>query len=555
MITIFCDSESTIHLAFIRRFCAGKHAAERLKPCGETSDNVHGKLTVMILGGDNQIKSMGTEQVNAASFPEPSSRATSFKFSTSSGLCSTATLQNIPQGQQSCPMPVVTRSSCNLNAASYKRAFPQLDSSSAKHTVSPQTKNPLPAQSFGSLHTSITVSPLNPVLSVNADSSGINALNNNENSSGCTPYNQKKLHVLLNAKGKEINTDKSLIEKGTERKSNNPISDNGVDPLLTEKSEMQTTSTNITDDLTLQPHVIKAGVTVANSSEALDNDSDLDSPCWKGTLASCRSPFTVSGSVSSQRLEKELETSNSLNPLAPHFFPSNVKGSIDYCEIDCGRSDFLSFHKGESSAVYLSPREHKNMDSAKVGSHPYEAQTEYALVNNSRTSFLLNSAHMVQPSLVEDFTSNGELVAGENAEGSSAEIDDEHSNSTRVPVLAKEHIFSPSSSRVALHTDLTETRQDVSKPLSTPPKIDVQIVINAMQDLSELLVQNCSNSIHSLNEHERDVIQHIINNLYVFTTNRVGQRTPMPESTQTGIPSCPYKSTEHCKVWQVCVLV
>jgi hypothetical protein len=81
MITIFCDSESTIHLAFIRRFCAGKHAAERLKPCGETSDNVHGKLTVMILGGDNQIKSMGTEQVNAASFPEPSSRATSFKFS------------------------------------------------------------------------------------------------------------------------------------------------------------------------------------------------------------------------------------------------------------------------------------------------------------------------------------------------------------------------------------------------------------------------------------------------------------------------------------------
>ncbi|XP_023927945.2 uncharacterized protein LOC112039314 isoform X2 [Quercus suber] len=540
----------------------GKHAG--LKHCGETSGNIHGKLTGMILGGDNQIKSIGTEQVNADFFPEQSSRPVSFKFSTSSDLCSTATLQNIPEGQQSCTMPVVTSSSSKSNAASYRGSFPRLDSSSAEHTFSLPKTNPLPAQSFGSPYTSRTVSPLNPILSANADSVGFNALNNNENSTGCTPLNLNKLHVLLNAKCKEVYQDKSLIEKGNEQKSNEPIVVNSVDSLLTATSEIQTTSTNIPDDSILQPHVIKAGVTVESSSKVLDeNDSDLDSPCWKGTLASCRSPFSISGSLSSQRLGKELETSYSLNPLAPHFFPSNVKGSLDYHENECGRNDFLSFQKGETSAVYVSPRQHRNMDSAKVGSHPYEssggidtqcsddiyeAKKEFALFNNSRTSALLNSAHMVLPSLVKDCTYNGRLVTGANVEGSSQGIKDDVLNDlTVVPVLANEHVLSPPSSRVALHTDVTETHQDVAKSLSTPPKIDVQIVINAMQDLSELLVHNCSNSLHSLNEHERDIIQHIINNLYMFTTNRVGQKTPMPESTQTGTPSCPYKTTEHCK--------
>lgn len=556
----------------MRCFCAGKHAAEGLKHCGETSGNIHGKLTGMILGGENQIKSIGTEQVNADFFPEQSFRPISFKFSTSSDLCSTATLQNIPQGQQSCTMPLVPLSSSKLNAASYKGSFPRLDSSSAEHTFSPPKTNPLPAQSFGSPYTSITVSPLNPMLSVNTDSVGFNALNNNENSTCCTPLNLNKPHVLLNAKCKEVYHDKSLIEKDNEQKSNKPVVVNGVDPILTAASVIQTTSTYIPDDSILQHHVIKAGVTVESSSKGLDeNDSDLDSPCWKGTLASCQSPFGVSDSVSSQRLEKELETSYSLNPLAPHFFPSNVKGSLDYHENERGRSDFLSFQKGETSAIYVSPRQYKNMDSAKVGSHPYElsgkidtqcsddiyeVKKEFALSNNSRTSALLNSAHVILPSLLKDCTYNGRLVTGANVEGSSQGIkDDVHSDSTVVPVLANEHVLSPPSSRVALHTDVTETHQDVSKSLSTPPKIDVQIVINAMQDLSELLVHNCSNSLQSLNEHERDIIQHIINNLYVFTANRVGQKTPMPESTQTDIPPCPYKSTEHCKVWQVCVLV
>lgn len=563
---------ATIRLAFMRCFCAGKHAAEGLKHCGETSGNIHGKLTGMILGGENQIKSIGTEQVNADFFPEQSFRPISFKFSTSSDLCSTATLQNIPQGQQSCTMPLVPLSSSKLNAASYKGSFPRLDSSSAEHTFSSPKTNPLPAQSFGSPYTSITVSPLNPMLSVNTDSVGFNALNNNENSTCCTPLNLNKPHVLLNAKCKEVYHDKSLIEKDDEQKGNEPVVVNVVDPILTAASVIQTTSTYIPDDSILQHHVIKAGVTVESSSKVLDeNDSDLDSPCWKGTLASCQSPFGVSGSVSSQRLEKELETSYSLNPLAPHFFPSNVKGSLDYHENERGRSDFLSFQKGETSAIYVSPRQYKNMDSAKVGSHPYElsgkidtqcsddiyeVKKEFALSNNSRTSALLNSAHMILPSLVKDCTYNGRLVTGANVEGSSQGIkDDVHGDSTVVPVLANEHVLSPPSSRVALHTDVTETHQDVSKSLSTPPKIDVQIVINAMQDLSELLVHNCSNSLQSLNEHERDIIQHIINNLYVFTANRVGQKTPMPESTQTDIPPCPYKSTEHCKVWQVCVLV
>ncbi|KAE8055015.1 hypothetical protein FH972_011887 [Carpinus fangiana] len=535
----------------------GKHPAEGLKPCGEFSK--HGKLNGTITGGDSQIKSRGTEGVNSESFPEPNSQVTSLKFSTSSDMCSATTIQDIPHGQWSYTMPVVTWSSSNLDVDSYKRSFSQLDSLSAEPTVSPSPKNnSLPALSYGSQGTCTTVSPLNSVLSANSNFLGINALDKNDNSSvcnpeefyglnDCNPYSLKKPHVLQNGKGKEVCLDQSLIGKGNERKSDKSISVDGIVPLLMVKSE-------------LQPHAIKTGVSVESSSKILDeNDSDVDSPCWEGLA--CRSPFGVAEPVCSINLEKESETRNSLNPLAPHFFPSNAKGSIDYHENECRRSDFSSFKKGESSAVYLSGVL-KNMDSTKVGSHPSElsngiseAKKEYALVN-SRSSSLIKSSHVVQPSLVEDyFTSNGKLVIGANAEGSLKGIKDVvHTGQTRVPVLAKEHI-SPSSSGVGLLSDLTETHQDVSKSLSTPPNIDVQIVINAMHDLTELLVQNCSNGLHSLNAYEHDIIQRIIHKLYVFSRNRVGQRISMPESTQTGTPYCPYKPTEHSKVWQGCVCV
>ncbi|KAF5477955.1 hypothetical protein F2P56_004558 [Juglans regia] len=61
---------------------------------------------------------------------------------------------------------------------------------------------------------------------------------------------------------------------------------------------------------------------------------------------------------------------------------------------------------------------------------------EYALVNNSRSS-LLDSAHFVQPSLVEDyFTSDGKLVIGANTEVPLKGIEDiVHSGSTGVPIL------------------------------------------------------------------------------------------------------------------------
>jgi hypothetical protein len=586
---------------------SGKHPAEGLKPCGEFSK--HGKLNGTIIGGDSQIKSRGTEGVNSESFPEPNSQVTSLKFSTTSDMCSAATIQNIPHGQWPYTMPVATWSSSNLDVDSYKRSFSQLDSMSAEPTVSPSPKNnSLPALSYGSQGTCTTVSPLNSVLSANSNFLGINALDKNDISSvcnpeefyglnDCNPYSLKKPHVLQNGKGKEVCLDQSLIGKGNERKSDKSISDDGIVPLLMVKSE-------------LQPHAIKTGVSVESSSKILDeNDSDVDSPCWEGLA--CRSPFGVAEPVCSINLEKESETRNSLNPLAPHFFPSNAKGSIDYHEDECRRSDFSSFKKGESSAVYLSGVL-KNMDSTKVGSHPSEssngiseAKKEYALVN-SRSSSLIKSSHVVQPSLVEDyFTSNGKLVIGANAEGSLKGIDNVlrsgltslpvlakehalspssgvarltdltemhqdawtnaegslkgikdvvHTGQTRVPVLAKKHI-SPSSSGVGLLSDLTETHQDVSKSLSTPPNIDVQIVINAMHDLTELLVQNCSTGLHSLSAYEHDIIQRIIDKLYVFSRNRVGQRISMPESTQTGTPYCPYKPTEHSKVWQGCVCV
>lgn len=99
------------------------HATKGLNPCGETSYNINkcGNLTVKILGGDNQMKSGGVEWETAESFPKPKSMVTPFKFSTSSDMCSAATLQNIPQGQWLYPMPAFSGSSCDSVSLSLKK--------------------------------------------------------------------------------------------------------------------------------------------------------------------------------------------------------------------------------------------------------------------------------------------------------------------------------------------------------------------------------------------------------------------------------------------------
>ncbi|XP_008239255.1 PREDICTED: uncharacterized protein LOC103337863 [Prunus mume] len=276
-------------------------------------------------------------------------------------------------------------------------------------------------------------------------------------------------------------------DKGKGGKDGKPLSSEGIGALLKATSEPLITLTNIPDDFSLKHLGPKGAVSISKNLD--ENDSDLDSPCWKGTLASRQ--YGVSRSLSSDFVGNEQEVRNSLNPLAPQFFPRHAKAIVDYHANDYIGDDFSSFRKCESSAVNSSSKGHGPVDQA-----------------GSKSSSLIKG--------IGTQTSN-----------------DIHDLERVYPLLNN----SESGSVLNLPEGL-------SKLSSTHSKLDVPTILNTMHDLSELLVQKCSNDLDSLNEHKHDLMQNIINNLCMYIQHGDGGEVPISDITLTGTPYCPVKSTE-----------
>ncbi|XP_059662100.1 uncharacterized protein LOC132308123 [Cornus florida] len=416
-------------------------------------------------------------------------------------------------------------------------------------------------------------SALKPLISKNENCGGRFADSNN-NSIGHIPSSIKGTNVFLNV-------DDTSIDKGNEIKnctsaescsaykykssSSKPVSYDSMDPLCKEKFELQVTHSKLSDDIILEPFNAKTGLQVKVSSEMFDkSDSEVDSPCWKGTLAFRNSPFKNSGTLNSQHFKNGLEEGcSSLNPLVPQFYPCNERESGDCCEDKCFRDD-LSSSSMDSAVVNLSSREHQLADAVKAGLCSPKAGSEIGPqifsnipVTRKEPALLkeLNCSsekvsHLAQQSLLGDYLISEEKpVAGANVAGFVKDVRDASQNDLScVPSLVIGHVSSSPPYGIKVSTELTETLAGASNSLSTPPKLDAQTIVNAIHNLSEILVQNCSNDVYSLMEHENNTLQQVINNLYVCFKKSVGRRTPMPESSHPVTSYWPKKSTDLLEV-------
>lgn len=353
--------------------------------------------------------------------------------------------------------------------------------------------------------------------------------------------------------------DKSLVEKGKEIINGKSVSHISSDLLVMEKSELQVTSA---DDFNLENSCTMAGIGLKSSSIMLDeNESDLDSPCWKGLQNSKKFPSGDSESLNSHSLVNESEAGSSLNPQAPQFFPSHAKGSGDYFKNNYVGDFFSSFAEGEFSNSNLSCKEKQLMDTYKAGPEPpglsnaaglkppglnnatgyrlfngdHELGKESVMLKYTKSSSSLSSSQMAKPCLVDGvFTSKAMAVTEVNVEGfANGTKDTVHNRPVNMSVFAMGHIPNLSSSEVGALNDCSEILQFLSQSLSKCPKINIGIIVNVIHYLSELLVQNRSNDLDSLNEHEHEIIRHIINNLCMLIKHRVGDKTPMLDLAHT----------------------
>ncbi|KAF9673074.1 hypothetical protein SADUNF_Sadunf11G0111000 [Salix dunnii] len=514
----------------------------------------NGSSSVSLLASEH-VRPKSTRQIDTQHvlFSAVMSRTISSKFSTSSDVHSSAIVQDPHSG-----VPAISWSSNDSDIACFERRFSeQLDGCAAKGNAPPSSdSNPLCALESVSLGAGTSYSPFNHAWSQNLDSDGHDRVSKNDT----FWYSLDSLidcHATVD-KSKEVLHDEVLTDK-SKGKMSKPVTQEVMEPLSMEKSEPQITCPSRHIELASKSLGVKESDPIGDSSEIInENDSDVDSPCWKGKQIANQSTCEVSRPDNFQHFKSTRAACSNLNPLAPHFFPSYGKQKGNYRGTECERDDCLTFQKTESSMVSLFSREQTLQKPGTAGSSSSDQSSitethcsidmhvpnkEYELLTNSSSSPMLNSSCVFQPSIPEDyFISNGQLLTGHKVRGSGKVIEDAVPNgSTSLSLLASKHVISSSSRRVGVSSASSETHGLVTKPLCTPPKLDIQIVVKTMNQMSELLMQNCTNDLDSLNEHEHDIMKRIVYNLNACIRNRVREHTLTSESIHPRASYCVMK--------------
>ncbi|GAU35476.1 hypothetical protein TSUD_384310 [Trifolium subterraneum] len=271
-----------------------------------------------------------------------------------------------------------------------------------------------------------------------------------------------------------------------------------------------------------------------------DGDTDVDSPCWKGTMAISFVPSEIAQSVPFHHVEKPTEKHNTLNPRAPQFFPGIGYVQDNFVSLNStvpvntnllsGEDILTKTVMAEESLVELNKQEHEySTNISGIGK-------AFNMVNDrSSVDPLLNShSTTTQSSSKEKFTtSKGKLVTiggdvVEFAKGTENPRANRLTMSEIFPAKGHSPTSPASSSQVNIYnyTDLLKTFEGFSKSILESPKPSVKIVVDAMHVLSELLAQTCVDGVDSYSEHDLSMttILQTINNLNDFNAKVGGER-------------------------------
>ncbi|XP_052481603.1 uncharacterized protein LOC105765372 isoform X5 [Gossypium raimondii] len=466
------------------------------------------------------------------------------------GLISSSRPQHT-QSQLSYSVPLLSTSHCDSTIINNERCFPNLASCAAETLVSCAPKHfAYSAQTFKPSSASYNPPIVNPVPLENVAYGGIDALSKTDSYFGYV------VPGMIGSDMVQSPLDKVACQDLLLRTIVEPACNETKSPSIMAKSKLQIACPNVHEDLALEQHGAKAGIADDKCSSNSD-DSDVDSPCWPGTQAykslfSCsvpvnsedskgQSPFRVSVSPKLEHSKNEKVARNSLNPLAPVFIPANSKQKADYHQKDChGDNSLASQNIGALAAI--SSRENELLGSARAGTCPseriddigfhfsfdaYDSRLEYG----SPCCFQPpGKESVISESQLENVTGCMEGIANAtyNALDSVADMA-QAGQSSSISFPTTEISLTSHSIGDGVFSDLTQRFQE--PPKSTPPKLDVNLMINTIQFLSELLLQNYSFALGSMSEHEHDKILNIINNLYGVIRHWAGERGVRPESS------------------------
>ncbi|OVA03004.1 hypothetical protein BVC80_8797g20 [Macleaya cordata] len=538
----------------------GAPTGDCLTSCGEASGVLLGK-SVESLAGKYHIGQRDTDLLNAkcSSSLEENARASLCNMSRQSMFSSSSVF---PEDAKMPYREEPYRGSwtpLNANNNSFNRGFSPLDSCIGDPTVFyPSTafslgatsKSPTIGKSFSAPKKSSTSANVNFISRVG------NVFDNNEDLAGYTTStsNIKDPLIQLSAERRESIADISSINNEMGRidpifmnsspmrkdipSNHSPIVDNSWNHVFNRKQEHEVNQFNFCDTSTLTPvdaaATAGAGDPVESSLETFDQfNPAVDSPCWKGAPAFRFSPFAGKEAGTPQLLVKELAGCNGLKIQGPQVFPINDDDTVAISSPEHENSvSNKNAHAGDGNLSSSSPKPSLKVSNRNGVQFSYGSQEPIKgcfLPGVSQCSSNLKPFQMMQLSNEEDtVTFTGQLASECRVADSGI---DAKNGSSPVPINAKQHITTSPSSGVDAtidHTELFGEGSDISaKKLA--PKVDARLLINAMHNLSELLLASCSNGVDVLEEQDHEILQRVTSNLHSCASVKVGLMRPVPD--------------------------
>ncbi|XP_021900282.1 uncharacterized protein LOC110816412 isoform X3 [Carica papaya] len=274
------------------------------------------------------------------------------------------------------------------------------------------------------------------------------------------------------------------------------------------------------------------------------------------------SPGRDSNFVNLNHAGKVTDASNRLNPLAPHFVPATAKqdGCQPEKEYDGDDSSslqktgysFVAFSSGDGGLVVDSVKAQRSSEVSNIvrtlsNANKLEIGNFLPSLPHKSSVIEHSCVHEPQPSLVPKYLrSNNQLVSGPNFPCSVRSISATENNSlNNMSFHVTENVLNSSSTEVELFPNFTQTRQGSCKSASS--KIDGELLLNMMHELSELLIQHCSKDFLSMNESEHDIAWNVISNLCLYIRN-TAPRDQKSESSHPGTSYSPRQLADEGKV-------
>ncbi|GAV73269.1 hypothetical protein CFOL_v3_16755, partial [Cephalotus follicularis] len=335
--------------------------------------------------------------------------------------------------------------------------------------------------------------------------------------------------------------------RNEEVSSNNVVSKDVLDQLFNPRSRLQVPRGN-TDEFNLSLDCNEAYNPIQIASENMDHYIPaVDSPCWKGAPVSCISPFKASETIASQ-FSKNLEANSGSNFQGPQISPlyktdDSLKVSsqklnelnLEFSYLENGfqpspkrpavgnmlSREYLSNHAVSAGLYHKKRSGHVIQSSNDSG----ESKEEYDISDRSIDESGIKLSHTIQqhpePGVA---TSENECASKTAVSDIEINVDDGSEGGSHVPFHAAEHVLcSPSEyDSPAKHIKPRE--------VEPTPKINLQTLVKAMHNLSELLLFHCSNETCELKEEDSEALKNVLNNLHKCVIKNVGPLTSAQES-------------------------